>query len=309
MSANIALEEIVGKLLDLSKRKPLRERDHSKAKELMIKLKEMGFINQQISELTDGGWSESTVKVNTRGTVVRNPGPKENAMKLITQLVNMDLTLEDVGSSVSMKEDLDAKGLVFEDLTSLLKETKKNKVDPKDLIQLDKDLKESKLTFPQLKEAISYKSELKKAGLTLEGIKKIHQTSKTYGGYDEVLGAINAYGSLVSIEAEINKKTPTKKSLEKQVGDLDSKIENLEGKKEQIEGALKLHKELEDLGFDKATLQELKKSSENYGKVKEVLAMVNTYTNLAELKTKVEELQNEKKEVDTEGNEVEHSWK
>ena len=49
------LEDIVGELLTLSEKKPLHDEDLVRAKELMIKLMEMGFSNKEVSELSEGG--------------------------------------------------------------------------------------------------------------------------------------------------------------------------------------------------------------------------------------------------------------
>ncbi|MCP8311498.1 MAG: hypothetical protein L6M37_00910 [Candidatus Methylarchaceae archaeon HK02M1] len=298
MSTEKVLENIVGELLSLSKRKPLRDKDLVRAKELMIKLREMGFTNKEVSNLTYGGWSEPTIKDYTRGTDVVNPGPKKNSINLLTQLVNMNLSLEDVQSSISINSDLVAKGLRVEDVSSLLEEAKKTKVDVKDIIHTYKDIKDSGLTLTQLGEALSYKSDLEKAGFTLDNLKTIHKASKTYGGYNKVLEAVNTFGSLKTIQADVKNLESNKEKLDSKVNKLNSEIKDLKEKKSLIEGFLNLHKELEDLGFDEATLRKLKTSADNFGGVKEVLEAVNTYTNLAELQSKVDDLK--KKSIDLE---------
>ena len=155
------LESIVGEPLSLARKKPLSNRDLAKAKELMVKLRNMGFTNREISGLTNGGWSEPTVKLYTRGTAVEDPSPKENAVKLPTQLVSMGLTLNDVRTAVSMRPDLDAKGISFGDVPALLEEAKRFKVSEKGLIGMHKGLKDSHLSIGQLGEAIPYKSQLR----------------------------------------------------------------------------------------------------------------------------------------------------
>jgi len=299
MSKNKGVEEIVGEILYLAKRKPLSDKDLARAKELMMKLREMGFTNKEISELTDEGWKEPTVKLYTRGVAVRDPSPKEDATKLLTQLVSMGLTLKDVETSVSMKKDLDAKAVSFEDISSLLEEAKRFRVGVKELVQTHRNLKDSGLTVKQLSEALSYKSDLIEAGFTLDGLKKVYQTSKTYGGYNSVLEAINAYASLKTIEADANTIGLKKKDLEKQVNELIVKVDELERKKAKAEGALKIYEELKSLGFDEATLKELKASSDRHGGVKGVLEAMNTYNNLIELKVKVEELEKKKSDVES----------
>ena len=174
MSNQHELEEIVGELLLLARRKPLKDRDLARARELLVKLKEMGFTNREISELTGGGWSEPTVKVYTRGVVVKDPSPKQNASSILSQTVGMGITLKDVEVAVSMKADLDAKGVGFEDVSTLLEEAKRSKVNIKDLLHMHRGLKDSGLSITQLSEALSYKAGLEEAGFTLESLKELY---------------------------------------------------------------------------------------------------------------------------------------
>ncbi len=298
MNQDEEMEEIIRELLSLAGRKPLSKADLSRAKRLMVKLREMGFTNSQISDLTDGGWSEATVKLYTRGVTVKDPSPKADASKLLVEMVNRGLTLNDVELSISIKVDSDAKGVSLEDISSLLEEVKRSKVSVKDLLQIYGGLKDSGLSIIQLSQWLSYRSELEDAGFTLDGLKKVYEASKNYGSYIEVLEAINTYGSHKTIEAEVKRVTSEKEKLEKQVNEMNSVVKELEEKRAPLEEALRLYEELKNLGFDEEALKQLETSSEKYGGVKRVLEAVNTYTSLAELKSKVEE--HEKKRVNVE---------
>jgi len=109
------LEDIISELSSLARRRPLRDDELKRAKELMIKLREAGFTNAEISELTGGGWSESTVKSYTRGVGVRDPSPRESAWGTLSQMVNMGLTLKDVEVAISVKKSLDSRGVGLEE--------------------------------------------------------------------------------------------------------------------------------------------------------------------------------------------------
>ena len=121
------LEDIVKKLLSLAKKKPLKGDDLARARKLMVELREMGFTNMEISELTDGGWSEPTIKLYTRKATVKDPDPKENALRILSQMIGIGLTLKDIEAAVSMKSDLEAKGVSFEDISSLVEEARKSR--------------------------------------------------------------------------------------------------------------------------------------------------------------------------------------
>ena len=49
-------EKIIKELLTLATMKPLSPGDVARAKMLMKELRQQGFTNREVSELTDGGW-------------------------------------------------------------------------------------------------------------------------------------------------------------------------------------------------------------------------------------------------------------
>jgi len=74
-------EDILRELCLLAKRKPLKGEDLARAKELMVRLRKMGFTNTDISGLTNGGRSEPTIKVYTMGTSIKNSSLKEGVLR------------------------------------------------------------------------------------------------------------------------------------------------------------------------------------------------------------------------------------
>ena len=54
---------IVHQLQDLAGKPPILPENLTRAKQLMRGLRQIGFTNMEVSELTNGGWSESTVKL------------------------------------------------------------------------------------------------------------------------------------------------------------------------------------------------------------------------------------------------------
>lgn len=78
----------------LSLRKPLEGSDLSRAKQLMGILREAGYTNQQVSELSNGAWTEPTIKLYTRGVEVRDSSLKQNEVKLIAEMVRRGLSFD-----------------------------------------------------------------------------------------------------------------------------------------------------------------------------------------------------------------------
>lgn len=85
----------------LSTRQPLKGNDLAKAKEQMGVLREAGYTNKETSDLTNGAWSESTIKLYTRGVEVKDSTPKQNAVGTLTEIAGLGLSLSDVEFAVS----------------------------------------------------------------------------------------------------------------------------------------------------------------------------------------------------------------
>ncbi|HJX22980.1 MAG TPA: hypothetical protein VJ574_01035 [Candidatus Bathyarchaeia archaeon] len=97
MSETEALEPAIAELRDLLKRKPLKDQDQARARQLMSQLRSSGYTSMEIAGLT--GWSAPTVKLCTRSTTVQDPGLKKNATQLLGDLISQGPTLSRRNSS------------------------------------------------------------------------------------------------------------------------------------------------------------------------------------------------------------------
>ncbi len=292
------LEDIAKELKELAKNKPLSDTDLVRAKQLMYRLKEFGFTNRQINEITDGGWSESTVKLYTRGATVKNLSQKKNAVDLLTQLINMDLSLEDVEIFVSIKKNLDSKNVGFQDILNLLGEADGLKVDPKEIVATYLNFQNSGLSVRQLSEILSSKAELDKMHVTIELMDEILQASKVYGDAGKILEALKSYGALGAIQEDIKKTSSEKENLQNQVNGLKLEVTDLEKRKDAAKDSLATYERIKTLGFDEPTFKRLKASAEKFGRVDSVLDAVNSFVDLSEIKRKKDDLESELKKVE-----------
>ena len=296
------LEGVLAKLRDLAGRKPLPDKDLKRAKELMARLRKMAFTNQEISELTGGAWAESTIKPYLRGVTVEDPSPKDNAIKLLTEVVDRGLTLDRVEGALSLSEGLRVKGLIIEDVSGLLEEAKRFKVDVADLFRMYKEMKASGLAVEDIKNALAYKAGLESSGFTFDALPKLSEASKAYGGFAKVMEAMDSYGGLESLRAEAKKVASEKAKLEREVENLKKDVKDLEGRRAAADEALKTYEELRKVGFEFGTLQKLREASSKYSGVEEVLAAVNAYGNLKDLEEALSKLSKEKADVEAEVN-------
>jgi hypothetical protein len=187
----------------LSSKKPLAKEELDRAKELMVKLREFGFTSLEISRLTNGGWSEPTVKLYTRGSKVKDRSLKDEAMNLLSELADRGLALENVERTLSATRELEGKGLSIKEVSEFLIEAKRGKLRVEEIIKVFKEARDAKLTIQAIKEVLKYKGELESEGLTIEYLKRLYSSCKKLGGYTKLLESVEAYGSIDSIKIEI----------------------------------------------------------------------------------------------------------
>jgi len=294
------LESIISELRGLSSKKPLRSENQARAKHLMIELRKQGFTNKEISDLEDGTWSEPTVKLYTSGTAVENSSVKKDTIDQLKELVNRNLSLDDVSSFLSVEGDLRAKGVSIEDVSSMLVESMNEGVSIKDLSLTHKDMTEHDLSSAELKETLSYRKEIESRGGTREILKGILESAERYGDCPKVLDGINEYGSIQQIRSNIDDLNLEQQKKERQIKGLEENIGKLEEKKSFAEGTIKLYKSIRSKGYTEENLKALTESSEKYGGVDEVLDVVNSCIDASKFKVEIEDLKRKKADEESE---------
>ena len=264
--SNDTNEFVISELQSLAKKHPLRSSvELNRAKELMITLRQKGYTNNDISKLSGGAWSENTVKLYTRGTDVVDSTSKDEAVKIISEMVKSGLTLNEVSEAISLKDYLDAENISLEDIVSLLQDLKSSGLVLKDIIQLNRSIKVEGLSLKQLIELFMYKLELEKAGFTVEVLKQLLQASISFGDANLVIKAINEYGNLVALENEINHASAKKEHIQLDIEQSQVSLRDIQEKTAQQQELFKEYKELKELGFDEISLKQIKQIAISYG--------------------------------------------
>jgi len=307
------LEDAVRELLRLAGMKPLSSEDLKRAKELMRRLREMGWTNVEVSELTDGGWSESTVKPYTRGVKVKDRNPKGNVTSLFAELVSRGLSVEDVESVLSVGREIEARGVIFDDVAEVLEDSRKQGVDVEDLVGLCRDVKEAALTLPQIKELLSYRADLESLRITGEGIRDLLAMAKKIGPFNTVVKSIEEYGKLTAIQkervelsAEVERLTGEKVGLEKLLQELKNTLEKLRKQEADIKDTIEKYRYLVDAGFTDEVLSGLKETLSGFGKLEDALSAVNTYASLKEIQDEKEKVEADLKSVQAQYADLQH---
>jgi predicted nucleic acid-binding Zn-ribbon protein len=298
-----SIQESIAELQLLALKKPLEGYNLSKAKQLMGSLREAGYTNQQVSELTSGAWTEPTIKLYTRGVEVKDSSIKQNEVKLIAEMVRRGLTFDEVQLALSVKTDLDSKGLNIKGVSLFLEASEKAGLSLNPLIMLLEDIGEilPQPTVDDLSSIIAYRDELRTLGIGTLELKNLANTSRKYGGLTGMLQAINAYESIESIKKEISKASTQRGEIVAEHNSLRSDITKLQDEKESIQSPLKLYQDLKSVGFDRPMLEALAQTCKKYGgNVKQVLEAVNANSNLTDIKLKIEDFERRKQRIEIE---------
>jgi len=294
------LEETIRRLRELASRKPLSPEELEEAKKLMSRLRELGFTNREVSQLTDGGWSEPTVKLYTRGTRVVDPSPRDNVISLLGEIVDRGLGVEDIERVAVFLREMESRGIKLSDVISFIDDAKKSGTDIKSVIDAFMEVKKAGLSTNSLKDILSYRTRLESMGITIDGLEKLLEISERLGGYTEVLKAIELYGEIEEIKSEIDRLSKERDSIRGEIESLNQTVKSLEERRKSIEDALKIYEELQKRGFDYRALESLRDATVKYGGPSEVLEAVKAYGELSSMKTEISRLEEVKKSLEVE---------
>ena len=116
----MSVEKLVAEFISLAAKPTLTQSELGKARELMRQLKEQGISNEEIAKLSNGKWSESTVKGYTKGIKAADSSPWQDAVALFNELVTAGMSLEDVDIAVGVADELKSRGVSLEDVSDFL---------------------------------------------------------------------------------------------------------------------------------------------------------------------------------------------
>ncbi|MGD0330985.1 MAG: hypothetical protein ABSB40_11210 [Nitrososphaeria archaeon] len=292
------LDEVIRKLRELAREKPLGPEDQETAVELMRDLRKGGFTSEEISEVTGRAWSSSSVRGLVANVKVSDSGMKARAIDLIIKAVEKDISLDQVENAVSIKSRLDSKGTSLEEVADFLKVAEAAKASVGELVKTINSLILSKITVDQLKQILEYKKRYELMGLTLDHLKNMYTLLEKYGRYEFVIQAINTYNSLVELQQNLKECNSKKVKLETEISRLTKEISSLNEKRKEVEEPLKKYDNLKGKGLDEAALQELSKAREKFGSIGGVLRAVNSFGSLVEIRSRISESERNEKDLE-----------
>ena len=117
---------IIKELIQLAKLRPLGPKQVEKAKMLMATLKMSGYTNKKINYAIKDTWSESTIKLYTRGIVPRPKGvARKSLSNVVASLIDWDLSSEKIITALALKKTIDSLNIELNDIAFVLDEAAK----------------------------------------------------------------------------------------------------------------------------------------------------------------------------------------
>lgn len=294
------IKELAAQLVNLANKPTLSKAEHAEARKLMKFLKEAGMSSEEISKLSNGKWTPSTVKFYTPGIKPAQPSPWQNAVALLDSLISTNMTLDDVETAVTVFEELDSKGINLEQVIDLLLKAESASVDLGTMVEQHKALKEFELSPEDIANMLALKKELEAKELSLESLPTLVKLASNYGDVQKVLEAIAAYGSLEEVQAKINLATSELESLSTQAGSANQKLQETQAKLSELSKPLDAYHKAVELGFGEKELVSLSLLAGKLGGPKAVLQALKEYANLAEIKNRVSKAKSELSALESE---------
>lgn len=274
----MSIEELTKKFMTLASKETLSKAEHEEARKLMKQLRKAGMSNNEVSNLSEGKWSPSTVKFYTPGTKADNPSPWQDVATLLNKIISSGMDFEDIDNAACIPYQLEEQGITLEQAINLLSTAETNSMDLTAMAQLNDELKKHGLSPKNSQEALVLKKELEAMGFTIGSLKPIVELVKNYGNTQGIIEAFSEYSSLTDIESQT---AVAKEGLEVLNQDISRAKEHLEDTQKQtshLEEPLKAYGKAVTLGFGPDELATLSELAEKYGSTEKVLQAVTDVT-------------------------------
>jgi predicted nuclease with TOPRIM domain len=286
-------EELVKKFAALACKEVLTKQELLEAREIMLRLKKDGMSNQEISNLSGGKWSESTVKGYTKGVKAKEPALWHDMTTLLSNLISMGISLEDVDTAINLIEDLQSRKVGLDDVIEFLLASDAASVDVTTLIQQCKQMKESSLSVKSTAEMLDLKKEMEENGLSLDVLPALVKLAQNYGHPEQVLESVSSYGSLVDLQNKVEEVQKSLEDIKIKQNHAEAKLKQTQKTLAELSEPLSAYEKVLKLGFDEMGLRDLAALTDKYGGHKAVFKSLKTFASYSEIKNQVAKAKSE----------------
>jgi len=253
----------------------------------MRKLKKAGLTNEEISELSNGRWSPSTVKGYTTGIKPLHPNEWDSAVKLLNAMIASGLSLDHVETAVAISDQLQAAGVSLRELVDLLYTVDSSSMETADLCQYYELMKQYNLSPKNISEAVNLKDELKNMGLSLDSLQPIIEVAKNYGEPEKIIQALSQYKNLVDLDHESEVAKEKLDSLNKTLAGTQEQEEAAEATSSQSKEPDEALDKAEQDGFGVNEYEKVADLVQKYGSAKKLLDAINAYDTYSNIQDKI----------------------
>jgi len=267
----MGIEELIKRFVDLASKPDLSKVEHNEAVDLMRKLKEAGMTKDEISKLSNGRWTPSTIKFYTPGIRATHPNQWGDTIGLLNALISTGLTLDNVETAVSVHHGLKEKHISLDQVVDLLLTIDDASIELDTLIQTHENIRASKLSLKDIQETLGFRKELERRDFGLDSLMHLVELIKKYGKPDHVIEAISEYGSLKD------------ENSRQAIICLEQEMDQIGNKLSKMEEPLEAYEKVKGLGFTEEELSRLSNLTQKYGGVGKVLKAVETFTDYSDI--------------------------
>jgi hypothetical protein len=289
----------IRQLTFLAERQPLKGNDLATVKTLMRKIKECGYTNREISELTHSSWSESTIKLYTRNVGEGKHQLKAEQLSLLNDMIKQQVSFSDIRSGLQIVRGLEKTDFTVDDMQDLALFFKYKKGLATFILALAAKLRANGISAEDLILADKFRRSLASHGIDIATIQKLDVLLNKYQDKASFLKAIANYDNLSSLEKEIHEREIVKEKISNDLNTIKEGVANLLANKEQLKEEIRLGTEISSLGFTSMMLKDLRELAQNQGSnPDEIVKAIGNYSGLVEGESKVSLLEKQKEQLD-----------
>lgn len=297
-------EEIIRELVDLYGKRPLRGDDLERAKELMKKLRQMGFTIKDIFAMVGRTWSIPTIKLYTRGVTITDETFRKETVKLLSEMATLELTLDDVAMAISLESSLNEQNTTLREVGLLVNSLEESGTSPSDLTVMHKELKNIGLSYRQLREALDFEVELDKMKITIRLLQAIIEAARKFGSAEKIIEAINLHIGLEDIKTCISKETTLLSDIQTSYKKLESQSMELQTKTQSLKNEIAAYEQAKSLGFEYKELVKIQELSSKMGGLEKVLEALAMYASVYKVQKDLEDDERKKRDLEAETKKV-----
>ena len=302
------IEELAKKFIVLASKFTLSKAEQEEARDLMRQLKGAGMSNEEISKLSKGKWTPSTIKFYTPGIKAADPSPWQDTISLLENVISKGLTLEDVELAANVDRYLKDKELTLEQIVDLVIDADSDSVNLGTLASMHKELKESGLSFKDVTETLSFKKQLEERNWTIDSLAPLIELAKNYGEPAQVIEAFSQYTSLIELKEKISAANSELESVNLEQVSANQHLDETQSELSRIQESLKAYDEVNKLGFSEPELLKLSNLAKKHGTVKKILNEVEAYADYAEINEGINEAKTKLSNIEAKIGQLEISY-